>query len=117
VAAFQRVDPSVLVHDLPALLALTLTGIRFVGVSKVANDFALPAIGASVFCGDADQPPILESILGAGVVHRVIPVLEPLRGLDDYGLLAELHFFPHKNFNVKPSTKFRLNRVSGAQTT
>jgi len=80
--AFQCVDPTMLVHDHATVHATALTCVGFVWVAKVAHHVGFPA-----------KPFSFSAFSVVGVVHRVIAILEPLRGLNDHWLLSEFHFF------------------------
>jgi hypothetical protein len=48
VTAFKRVDPAMQVHYLTALFTLTLTGVRFVRMTKIPHHFPFPVICLAV---------------------------------------------------------------------
>ncbi|CAB3959983.1 hypothetical protein LMG7053_06089 [Achromobacter ruhlandii] len=88
VAAFLRVDPTVHVHGVTAVLAGPLAGI--VRMAVVAHDVSFPAIGPALFRREPAEFAIFQSIVRLAVVQGVIAILEPLACLNNDRLLAEL---------------------------
>ncbi len=69
-ATLKRVNPAVVVHDVAALVTLTLATVHFFWVTEVAHYFSFPCAVAIV---------------------RMIAILKPLCGLNDYWFLSKFH--------------------------
>jgi hypothetical protein len=89
VPTFQRVDPTVVVHDPVAMLAWCIT-VHARG-SIVTHNIALPLYLLAMLWRELAQFTVLKSIVRFAVVQRMIAIPHPLSRFNNDWYLAALH--------------------------
>ena len=89
VSALQRVDPAVVIHGFVAMVATQF----LCRCAVVSHHLAFPVVSPAMLSRNGHQTAVLETALLAGIVQRVVAVLEPLRGFNNHRLLAIFHVF------------------------